>query len=191
MRVLGAPAVEQDPRRPVGHVVTVGIGDEHQLRRRPRPHAAEADREPAHEVEPLGEDLPRIEHVVAVGIFEDEDPIAGLLWGDLRRISVALGHPEPAAVIEAHRDRLPDVRLGCEEFDGEAGGHRHRRGRLNRLEPVGHGSGLPRRWVVSAGLDTAADTRDHGEQGDGSEAATDESDCNPENENHAHVTHGR
>ena len=144
MGVLRAPAVEQHRRFAVGDVVAIGVGNEHELGGCAHPHASKPDRQTADEVEPLLEDLPGVEHVITVGVLEDEDPVTGILGCDLLRIGVALGHPEAAAVVEAHRDRLADLGFGCEEFDGESGGARHRLGRLLRREAVGHRLPPPR-----------------------------------------------
>src|SRR5262249_2707806 len=42
------------------------------------------------------------------------------------RVAEALDHPQPAAVVEGHGDRLDDVRLAGEERDAEPGRHGHR-----------------------------------------------------------------
>ena len=138
VRVLRAPAVEQDRGLSVGDVVAVGVGDEKEIGRRAHPDAAKPHRQTTDEVEPLLEDLPGVEHVVTVGVLEDEDPVAGVFVCDLPRVGITLRHPEPAAVVEAHRDRLADVGLGREEFDREAGRRRHRLGRIGRREAIGH-----------------------------------------------------
>src|SRR5205823_384744 len=68
--VLVAPAVEQYLGRAVGPIVAVDVGDVEELRRRADPDAAEADFQPADQVELLGEDLPRVEPAIAIGILE-------------------------------------------------------------------------------------------------------------------------
>ena len=114
VRVLVGPAVEQDLRLAVGHVVAVAIGNEQQVRRRADPHAAEADFQAAHQVQPLGEHRALVELAVAVGVFEDQDAVAALALRRADRILVRLGDPQPAAVVDRHRDRLLHVRLGGE-----------------------------------------------------------------------------
>ena len=136
--VLCAPAVEQDRRLAVGDVVAVGVGDEKEIGRRAHPHAPKPHRQTTDEVEPLLEDRPGVEDVVTVGVLEDEDPVAGVFVCDLPRVGITLRNPEPAAVVEAHRDRLADVGLGREEFDREAGRSRHRLCRIGRREAIGH-----------------------------------------------------
>ena len=78
VRVLIRPAVEQHLRRAVRFVVAVFVGNEQQLGRRADPHAAETDFEPADQVELFGEHGPFVELSVAVDVFENEDPVAGL-----------------------------------------------------------------------------------------------------------------
>ena len=142
--VLRAPAVEQHRRFAVGHVVAIGVWNKHEVRGCAHPHASEPDRQTADEVEPLLEDLPGVENVVAIGILEDENPVTGILGCDLPRVGIAFRHPETAAVVEAHRDRLADFGLGREQFDREAGGPRHRPRRLQRREAIGHRHPPPR-----------------------------------------------
>ena len=70
--------------------------------------------------------LRRVEPAVAVGVLEDEDAVPGLVVGDATRVGVGLGDPEPAAVVDRHRDRLDDVGLAGEERDLEPRRDRHR-----------------------------------------------------------------
>jgi len=109
VRVLRAPAVEEDAGRGGAH-----------------PDTAEPDGDAAGEIQPLDEHLPRIERVVAVGVLEHQDPVTGLRLGQRVRVGVALDHPQPAAVVEAHRDRLADVGLRGQQLDGEARGRDRR-----------------------------------------------------------------
>ena len=149
--VLPAPAVEEHLRLTVGDVVAVGVGNEEEVGGRTDPHAAETDREATDEVQALLEHLAGIEPMVAVGILEDQDPIAGLLRCDALRIGIGLGDPQSPAVVEAHRDRLADIRLGGEELHRETGGRRHRLGRFLRLEAVGHWAALSRLGLLMTG----------------------------------------
>ena len=149
--VLPAPAVEEHPRLAVGDVVAIGVGDEEEVGGRTDPHAAEADREAADEVQAVFEDLAGIEPMVAVGVLEDQDPVAGLFRRDSLRIGIGLGDPQPPAVVEAHRDRLTHVGLGGEELHGKAGGRRHRLGRFLRRQAIGHWAALLRLGILVAG----------------------------------------
>ena len=79
VRVVLAPAVEQDLGRAVGPVVAVLVGDEQEVRGRADPDAAEADLQAADQVQLIGEDLARVEPAVAVGVLEDQDAVLGLL----------------------------------------------------------------------------------------------------------------
>src|SRR5437899_3216510 len=102
VRVLVAPAVEDDLRRAGGLVLALLDGDEQQLRRLSDPDAAEADFQPADEVEPLAEDGALVELAVAVGVLEDQDAVTGLRLGLFDWVGVGLGDPEPAAVVDGH-----------------------------------------------------------------------------------------
>ncbi len=73
---------------------------------------------------------------VAVGVVEDHDAVAPLRLPV--RVRLALGDPEPAAVVDRHPDRLANGRLGGEDGDGEAFGQAERRGRF--LRACGEGS---------------------------------------------------
>ncbi len=128
--IVLAPAVEQDLGRAVGAVVAVAVGNEQKLRGRADPDAAEADLQAADQVQVVGEDLARVEPAVAVGVLEDEDAVLGLVVGHAPRVGIGLGDPEPAAVVDRHRDRLDDVGLAGEERDLETRRDGHRPGRL-------------------------------------------------------------
>ena len=79
-------------------------------------------------MKPFVEDRARVDPAVAVGVFEDDDAV---LAGRLPVAVVErLGDEQSAAIVEAERDRLHDVRLGGDERDGEAVGNQHRSGRL-------------------------------------------------------------
>ena len=76
VRVLVAPAVEQDLRRAGRLVLAVLDRDEQQIRRRADPDAAEADLQAADQVQALHEDRALVERAVAVGVLEDQDAVA-------------------------------------------------------------------------------------------------------------------
>ena len=82
------------------------------------------------------EDLARVELAVAVGVLEDQDAVAdGVLPGSARAfVRVALGDPEPPALVEGHRDRLRHVGLGGEERGLEAVGNAEQFERLLRTK---------------------------------------------------------
>ena len=78
MRVLVAPAVEQDLRRAGRQIGALLDRDEQQVWGGADPDAAEADLDAADEVQVLDEHLALVETAVAVGVLEDEDPVAAL-----------------------------------------------------------------------------------------------------------------
>ena len=135
MSILHRPAVEQDLGRSIRPVVAVLVGDEQEMRGGADPDAAEADRQAADQVEPLGEHLAGIEPSVAVGVLEDENAVARLVVADAAGVRVRFGDPEPAPVVDRHGDRLDDVGLAGEERDAEPRRHGHRAGGLLGAEP--------------------------------------------------------
>ena len=128
--IVLAPAVEQDLGRSVGPVVAVAVGDEQEMRGRADPDAAETDFQAAHQIEVVGEDLTRVEPAVVVGVLEDEDAVLGLVVGHASWVGIGFGDPEPAAVVDRHRDRLDDVGLAGEKRHLESRRHGHGPGRL-------------------------------------------------------------
>ena len=52
---------------------------------------------------------------VALGVFEDDDLVVGLLAGLDLRVNLARRHPEPALRVEVHLDRLGQQRVGREQ----------------------------------------------------------------------------
>ena len=92
-------------------------GDEEEIGRAQRIHAAEAALDAGEHLDLVREDGPLIEFAVMVSILEDDDPVAQAEVEALLavRVGIVLGNPEAAAFIPAHRDRLTDVRLGGEE----------------------------------------------------------------------------
>ena len=111
----GAEAIEDDLGG-AGGLIAVH-GDEEEIRRAQRIHAAEAALDAGEHLDLVREDGPLIEFAVMVGILEDDDPVAQAEVEALLavRVGIVLGNPEAAAFIPAHRDRLTDVRLGGEE----------------------------------------------------------------------------
>ena len=142
--VVVSPAVQQDLWRAVGHVVAVGIGNEQEVRRRTDPHPTEANLQRTDEVEALAKHRPLVEGIVAVGVFEDQDPVAGFFGRHPHGIGVGLGHPQAATVVEGHRNRLPHLGLGGEQLHGEAWRHGHRLGGILGRQPIGHRPPPPR-----------------------------------------------
>ena len=120
--VLIAPAVEEDLGLAVGDVVLIGVRVEKKVGRRADVDAAEADRDPAGEIDLLGENLAGFESAVTVRVFEDENAVLALvvIAGVAHRIGVPLDYPEAAARVEVHRDGLRDLRFGRDEIYRES-----------------------------------------------------------------------
>jgi hypothetical protein len=123
------PAVEHGDGVAVRNVVAVRVGDEDHAGRRAAPDAAVSGEDAGEILGAVPEDLSLVENAVAVGVLEDEDPVADRRLprtaGALVR--VAFGDPQAAALVEGGGDRLRHVGLAGEEGD---------------LEPVGHGDAL-------------------------------------------------
>ena len=68
----------------------------------------------------VGEDGRLVGLAVAVGVFEDDDLVVGLLARLDLRIDLAARDPEPALRVEVHLDRLGQQRVGGEQVDLEA-----------------------------------------------------------------------
>ena len=125
VRVLKAPAVEEDLRRTVGDVVVIFVGNEEQVRRRTGPHATEADLNAADEIQVFREDFFRGKRAVALRVLENQDAVFALALGLAVRITKRLRDPDASALVEAKRDRLREVGLGGDEFGLEAGDELH------------------------------------------------------------------
>ena len=93
-----------------------------------------------------------VELAVAVGVLEDQNLVAvlALVLGQERpgrrvasRVDVGLDDPQPAAVVDAERDRLVHVRLAGEERDLEA--------RRARSSPCAASSGVSPAYLYDVG----------------------------------------
>ena len=80
---------------------------------------------------PSAKTVNRVGPAIAVGIFEDLDPVAARPRL-APRVFQALGDPDPPAFVEGHRHRIDDVGLAGDQLDREAGRDRHRLDRLGR-----------------------------------------------------------
>ena len=116
--VLGAEAVEDDLVA-VGHVVAVGVLDEHQIRLLRHVGAAVAEFEAGGQVQAACEDRVVIGAAVAVPVLEDDDLVVRFLVRQALRIGRHGRHPEPALGVECHGHRVADreVLLGSEQGD--------------------------------------------------------------------------
>ncbi len=89
---------------------------------------------PRGDVQPFGEDGDLVGLAVAVGVFEDLDAVLARRRRSRRgysRLSVIQTRP---ALVERHRHRVDDVRLGGDQLDREALRHGHLLDRLFRRE---------------------------------------------------------
>ena len=101
VRVLVAPAVEQHLGLAVGLVVAVAIGHEQQVRRRADPHAAEADFQPADQVQVLRETPCAFRSGRRRRRLRRSGCGPCLCPRRADRIGVRLGDPQPAAIVDA------------------------------------------------------------------------------------------
>src|ERR1041385_6490259 len=126
MRILVSPTVQKDLRR-TGRFRLVPIlnWDEHQVRRGANPYTAEADFKAAHKVQPFHEHCPFVEFAVTVSVFKNQDAILPLAFRRANRVSVSLGNPKPATIVDGKSDRLFYVRFTSEErgFEARRQGH--------------------------------------------------------------------
>ena len=137
VRVVVSPAVEHHLRRPGGAILSLDDGDEQQIRRRADPDAAEPHLNRAEEIEVFHEDLPPVELSVAVGVFEDENPVSPLAFGCAHGIRMRFSDPQPAAVVVGKGDWPHDLGLRRRQRHREAFGHAHGGGcRLGRQAGV-------------------------------------------------------
>ena len=126
MRVVAAEAGDDDLAL-VGLAVAVGVLQEEDVGRVGDPDAAVADGDARGDVQPVGEDRELValpSPSVSSRTLTRSRPGPG----DAAGIFQALGDPDPAALVEGHRDRVDDVGLAGDELDREAwrDGHRPR-----------------------------------------------------------------
>ena len=142
VRVLVTPTVEQNLRLTRGLVRLLVMRDEHEVRCRADPHAAEPDLDAADEVQALHEHGALVELACARRVLEDDDLVALRLvllrqYRPLLRVAPRIGvrfhNPQPAAVVEAERDRLVNVRLAREQRHREPRRYGHR---LRSFKPL-------------------------------------------------------
>ena len=137
---MGVVAAEagHDDFAGVSLAVAVSILQKKDVGRIGDPDPSVADGDSRGDIEAVGKDRETVGLAVAVGIFEDLDAIA--TWSGLApRVFEAFGDPDPASLVEGHRDGIDDVGLGGDQFDLKARGNGHRFDRLGRA--FGEGSG--------------------------------------------------
>ena len=133
-------AVEHHRGGRVGPVVAIEVGHEEELRRAHQPGPAAAHLDAGEHLDVVGEDGPLLRLAVAVGVLEDQDPvaIAEVEPGRALGVGVVLGDPEPPPGVPRHGDRVADLGLGGEDRDLEPLRHAEARSR-----PVGGHDGGP------------------------------------------------
>ena len=148
MGILEAEAGQEHFGIAIGPVIVVSIGIEEEIGRLGDENSAMTDRQARCQVQAVDEDCFLVGSAVAVGVFEDLDPVGtpraargGLgdavilgaqvlidgYWLEARGVGIlqVLDDPEPAAVVKVCGQRLPHHRLGCEDFNVKAGRHDH------------------------------------------------------------------
>src|SRR5262249_42486877 len=118
--VLVVPAIQKDLWFPGRLVYSLLDRHKHEIGGCTDPDAPEAHFQPANEIEPLHEDGALVEFALACRVLEDQDAILGLLIGPAHGIAISFGHPESAAIIQAHGDGLANVGLAGTKGDREA-----------------------------------------------------------------------
>ena len=120
--VFVTPSIEEDLGLAVGEVILIFVRVKKKIGGRSHIDPAEADLNPAREIDLFGEDLARFEGAVFVAVFENQDAVLALvvIARIADRVGMTLDHPEAAAGVEAHRDGLRDLRLGRDEIDRES-----------------------------------------------------------------------
>ena len=119
MRVLITPAVEQNFRLGVGHVIAVAIRNKKQMRRGAKPHAAETHFDAADEVQVFGKNLPRLKRAIGIRVLKNHHAVTALADWLALRIAVRLDHPQTTARVEGESDRLRHFRLARDEIDAK------------------------------------------------------------------------
>ena len=130
--VLGflGPPREDDPGRAVGNVVAIAVRDKDNVRSIGDPRASKAKGEPGKVLAPIVEDGAFVMAAVTIAIFQDDNPI--LAQAGPFVVGVAFHHPESAAMVPGHGDRLADGRFMGEEGGLETVGKRHPMERFHR-----------------------------------------------------------
>lgn len=144
MRVLNAEALQVDNRVGIGNVVLIGVGIEHQIRRRHNPHAVAIECDRSRNIQTFDEDLMLVVMAVVVGIGVNADAVLATerrTFGMRRRRSHAvvlhtpvliaidlmnagragvltiLNDPQPIVLVELHLHRLGNQRITQHLFD--------------------------------------------------------------------------
>ena len=92
-------------------------GDEEEIRRAHRIHAAEAALDAGKHLHLVGEDGTLIEFAVVVGVLKDEDAVAQVQVIAFLAVgvSVVLGDPQATALVPTHCNGLTNIWLSSEE----------------------------------------------------------------------------
>ena len=120
------PKPESTTRRRVGLAAGLRPDEMQQVRAVGDVDAAVARFDAGRNEQTVGEDGGLVGLAVALGVFEDDDFVVGLLARLDLRIRLAARDPEPAGGVEVHLNRLGQQRIGGEEIDLEAVGELER-----------------------------------------------------------------
>jgi hypothetical protein len=121
VRIAGRPAGEEDVPR-VATVVPIFIPQKQRVGRLMDDDPTAAKHQTRGNAQPVGKDGELIGPPVAVGIFANADPVPAASPGlQVVRIVDRLAHPEPAALVPVHADRLSlQIGLAHEQLDVKA-----------------------------------------------------------------------
>jgi hypothetical protein len=114
----------------VGHIVTIFIGNEIEVRRRHHPSAAEAHFDSRDIVQFVMEHGSFIKCAITIDILKNENSVLPL--SDVVGIAVGLGHPQSSPVVDAKTDRLTHIRLARKQLYLKSFRHNHSLSRFRR-----------------------------------------------------------
>ena len=108
VRVGGAEPAQDDPAG-VGPSVAIGVAEMQQFGALRHVEPAVSQLDPGGHEEVLGELVELVRPAVPVGVLANQHVVPGLLPRLDLRIARRAGHPEPAALVPAHLQRLDDA----------------------------------------------------------------------------------
>lgn len=140
-----------DHGRFVSDIIAVGVLEKKDIGRIGHPDAAVTDGDAGGNVEAFGKDFDAIDPAIAIGVFEDLDPIA--TWARfLTWVLKAFGDVDPTGIVERHRDRVEDVGLARHQLDPKTFGDLHLGQRFRRRKRRSRWLALPTRNELLLGV---------------------------------------